>query len=236
VHARAWILDRSHRARRIDAEASPSERPLAAVKRAAAAAGLTLDFGPIGARIGEVAEFLFVHDLSREDWLPLADWSQDKQAWSLYVEFMLGGWLPPTRDLDVFHFGDGPPLAAKLAHMVLKGVKRGTTCWLAACERDGSPLPRAGAISIVTDGFGHALCAIRTERVESRRFRDVDAALAFAEGEGDRSLEDWREGHLAYFTAEAAGLGLAFDEEQTVLFEHFELIAVLGRSPRARID
>ena len=223
------VRDRSPR--RIDADAAPHGRPLVAVKRAAAATGLPLDFGPIGSRPGEPAEFLFLcdHPGEGEVWRRLADWSRDETAWRLYVEFMLGGWQPPTRDLDVFFFGDGPPLAAQLAHMVVKGVKRGTTCWLAASERDGFPIPRAGAISIVTDGYGHALCAIRSGRVEQRRFRDIDAALAFAEGEGDRSLEDWRECHLDYFRAEAAGLGMHFDEDQAVIFEHFELVAVLGR-------
>ncbi len=228
MQATAWILDRRHRARRIDADVAPTERPLLAVKRATAAAGIALEFGPLGVRDGAFL-FLHTHPGDGDGWRSLADWSRDEPAWRLYVDVMLGGWEPPTRELDVFFFGGGPPLAAKLAHMVVKGVKRGTTCWLAASERDGSPIPRVGAISIVTDGFGYPLCAIRSEKVEQRRFRDIDAALAFAEGEGDRTLEDWRECHLAYFREEAAQLGLRFDEDQQVLFEHFSLLAVLGR-------
>ena len=80
--------------------------------------------------------------------------------------------LTTDGELDVFHFGNTPELAAKLAHLVVKGVKRGTTCWLAAVERDGSPVPRVGTVSIVTDGFGYAQCAIRTERVERLRQDD----------------------------------------------------------------
>ncbi len=227
----SWVLDRSHRARRVECEAR--ERPLLAAKAAIAAEGIDLDFGgPIGARRGDAAEFLFLRpEPGRGDaWRPLPEWASEDRAWRLYLDAMFGGWEPPSRHLDVFFFGDGPPLAAKLGHLVVKGVKRGTTGWIRASERDGSPLPREGAVSIVTDGFGYALCATRCERVEWRRFREVDEALAFAEGEGDRTLADWREAHLAYFHREAASLGLEFDEEQEVFFEHFSVLAVFGRA------
>src|SRR5262249_50512800 len=132
--------------------------------------------------------------------------------------------------LDVFSFGDTPELAAKLAHLVVKGVKRGTTGWLAACEREAVAVPQPGMVSIVTDGFGYALCAIRSERVEQLRFCDVGAAHAWVEGEGDRTLEAWREAHLDYFHAEAARLGLTFSEDAVVFFEHFRVLSVFGRS------
>jgi uncharacterized protein YhfF len=98
-----------------------------------------------------------------------------------------------------------------------------------AAERDGCALGTPGLVSIVTDGFGHALCAIRIERVEQLRFCDVSPAHAWIEGEGDRTLDDWRAGHLRYFSAEAARLGLVFSEDARVNFEHFTLIAVFGR-------
>lgn len=233
MRATALVLDRGHRGRRVECEVSAGVRPLAALTDAIRAAGIELDFGgPIGVRSGESARFLFVLPWPGEGdlWRPLPEWARDEGAWRLYVDAMLGGWEPPTRELDVFFFGDGPPLAAKLAHLVAKGAKRGTTCWIAAAERDGSPLPRAGAVSIVTDGFGHALCAIRTESVERRPFRDVDEEMARTEGEGDRTLADWRAAHLDYFHREAASLGLAFDEDQEVLFERFRVVAVLGRA------
>jgi uncharacterized protein YhfF len=142
---------------------------------------------------------------------------------------MLGGWSPPTRDLDVFHFGDGPEIAATLVHLVMKSVKRGTTGWTAVAEREGVQIPRVGMVSIVTDGFGNAQCAIRTERIEHLRFADVDATHAWVEGEGDRTLEDWREGHLDYFRREAERHGLTFDDDSMLFFEHFRLLAVFGR-------
>jgi uncharacterized protein YhfF len=209
-------------------------RALAAAKPAAQQ-GLGVALGvPLGARALDTApELLFLLPRGGEGpgWLPLRDFAPaDPRGFALYVEAMLGGWSPPTHDLDVFHFGNTPELAANLAHLVVKGVKRGTTGWTAAAEREGAAIPHAGMVSIVTDGFGYALCAIRTERIEHVRCGDIDATHAWVEGQGDRTLEDWRDGHLRYFHAEAARYGLTFTEDAMLFFEHFRVLSVFGRA------
>lgn len=233
MEAIAWILDVAHRARRISCAVPPGTRPLAAVQEAAQRElGAALG-GPLGMSNspGAALELLFLVPRAFSDWEPLREWGlADDRGFRLYVASMLGGWEPPTRALDVFYFGDGPELAAKLAHLVVKGVKRGTTLWADAAERDGWAIPHVGMVSIVTDGFGYPQCAIRTERVEPHRFGDIGAEQAWAEGEGDRTLEDWRAAHLAYFHREAARLGLTFTEDAQVFFEHFRVLAVLGRA------
>jgi len=93
---------------------------------------------PIGVRgLDGAPELLFVLPSGGEQraWMPLSDFaSTDEPGFALYVTAMLGGWSPPTRALDVFHFGNTPELAAHLAHLVIKGVKRGTTGWVEAAE------------------------------------------------------------------------------------------------------
>ena len=42
--------------------------------------------------------------------------------------------------------------------------------------------------------------------MEVRRFGDVDAQFAWTEGEGDRTLEYWREAHIRFFAAEGRPL------------------------------
>ena len=236
MRARALILDVAHRARRIECDVAAGQRPLAAMQAAVASElGLSLG-GPIGIRALEVApEFLFVSSMAGdgEDWSPLATWAaSDESGFSFYVESMLGGWRPPTRALTAFYFGDGPPLAAKLAHLVIKGHKRASTGWMDAAKIDGTSVPEVGSISIVTDGFGYAACAIRTTSIEVLRFRDVSEAHAFDEGEGDRTLADWREGHERFFRREAAALSLTFSEDAELFFEHFEVLAVFGAVAR----
>jgi uncharacterized protein YhfF len=233
MQATAWILDVTHRARRLSCAVPRGARPLAAVQEAAQRELGAAIGGPLGMSgdLDAAPELLFLVPRAAVDWEPLREWGPaDERGFRLYVASMLGGWEPPTRALDVFYFGDGPELAAKLAHLVVKGVKRGTTGWTDAAERDGSTIPHVGMVSIVTDGFGYPQCAVRTERVEHCRFGDIGAEQAWAEGEGDRTLEDWRAGHLAYFHREAAKLGLTFTEEAQVFFEHFRVLAVLGRA------
>jgi uncharacterized protein YhfF len=234
MRATAWILDVAHRATRLECDVPAGRRALAAIEEAAEhELGITLGL-PLGVRAIDTApEMLFLVPLGarRPDWQPFVSFAAaDERGFALYVDAMLGGWSPPTRALDVFQFGNTPELAATLAHLVVKGAKRGTAGWIAASERDGSTIPHVGLVSIVTDGYGHALCAIRTERVERLRFDQVAARHAWIEGEGDRTLEDWREGHLHYFHAEAARLGLSFTEDADIFFEHFRVLAVCGRA------
>lgn len=233
MQAVAWLVDLTHRMRRIAHGVPAGERMLDAVTRAAErelGAPLGVPLGVRTVDAGLEALFLVPRRAAGPGWVALTDArSADPRGFAAYVELMLGGWQPPVGPLDVFHFGNTPELAATLAHLVIKGVKRGTAGWLAAAEREGWAPGRPGLVSIVTDGFGVALCAIQTERVDHLRFGDITEQQAWIEGEGDRTLADWRAGHLAYFSAQAEQFGLAFNDDALVFFEHFRLLTVFGR-------
>jgi uncharacterized protein YhfF len=234
MRATAWILDVTHRARRLSCDVPPGARALPVIEAAVLRELGVAPGMPTGVRdldVDPAFVFMMPRPGEGDGWVALRTWAaDDARGFDLYVDTMLGGWTPPTRALDVFQFGNTPALAAALAHLVVKGDKRGTTGWVAAAERDGSKIPEAGLVSIVTDGFGYPLCAIRTERVERLRFGDITAAHARAEGEGDRTLEDYRDVHLRYFHREAAQHGLVFSDDAVVFFEHFGVLAVLGRA------
>jgi GNAT superfamily N-acetyltransferase len=84
--------------------------------------------------------------------------------------------------------------------------------------------PVPDGYSVVTELDGTPRAVIRTTRLERRRFRDVDAAFAWDEGEGDRTLEDWKDGHRRFFAREMSAVGRAFDEDMEVDLERFELL------------
>ena len=93
-----------------------------------------------------------------------------------------------------FAFGDGPELADELLALVMKGVKTAT------CSTEDEPnTSTPGERWIVLDGHGTPACVIETTEVTYRRYNEVDAAFAYEEGEGDRSLAYWREAHRTYF-------------------------------------
>jgi uncharacterized protein YhfF len=110
-------------------------------------------------------------------------------------------------------------MATELGLLVRDGPKRATAGLLAEYA-DGEALPAAGEYSVILDGDGAAVCVIRTTAIEIRRFAEVDADFAWTEGEGDRTLEDWREGHIQFF--ERAGMPLT-DATEMVL-ERFDLV------------
>ena len=55
-------------------------------------------------------------------------------------------------------------------------------------------------------------------------FCDVDEGYAAAEGEGDLSLDYWRQVHRDCFSEELGAIGKAFSEEMTVVCEEFECV------------
>lgn len=115
-------------------------------------------------------------------------------------------------------------MADELAWLVLHGQKRATAGLHLEHQVDGEPIPRPGDCSMVLDGRGQPVCIIRTTEVEVKPLNRVDAAFAWDEGEGDRSLEWWWRAHHRYFSRRCAELGVSFSEDLPVVFERFELI------------
>jgi uncharacterized protein YhfF len=119
--------------------------------------------------------------------------------------------------LRSFAFGDGPELADELLDLVMKGVKTAT------CSTEDEPnTSTAGERWIVLDGSGEPRCVIESTEVSYRRYNEVDAAFAYEEGEGDRSLAYWRAAHRNYF----GRLG-RFSEDMMLMCERFRLVEVL---------
>ncbi len=120
--------------------------------------------------------------------------------------------------LRSFAFGDGPQLADELLDLVIRGVKTAT------CSTEDEPnTSRPGEQWIVLDGSGTPRCVIETTEVTYRRFGEVGADFASEEGEGDRSLDYWRQAHRNYF----GRLG-KFREDMMLMCERFRLVEVFA--------
>jgi uncharacterized protein YhfF len=119
--------------------------------------------------------------------------------------------------LERFAFGDNPALADKLAALVLAGPKR-ATCWAAS---DG-PMTEIGKRMVMLGGSGRPRAVLETVDLFQRRYNEVDAAFAYEEGEGDRSLQYWRDAHRRYF----GGRG-QFAEDMLLYCERFMVVEVI---------
>ncbi|HEY9566138.1 MAG TPA: ASCH domain-containing protein [Nocardioides sp.] len=117
-------------------------------------------------------------------------------------------------------FGDSPELADELVGLVLDGRKTATAGALADYQAEDEQLPTVGSLSIVTDGAGNPRVLIQTTGVETLPFGEVDGEHARLEGEGNLSLDHWREAHRTFF----AGFGHEVTDEFPVVLERFEVL------------
>ena len=132
-------------------------------------------------------------------------------------------------------FGDSPAMADTLGALIADGVKTATCSALWEWLAEGQELPQAGLLTIVLDGRGVPLCIIETTEVTVRPFNQVDAAFAFDEGEGDRTLEYWREVHWRFFTRSLAAIQRSPLEEMPLVCERFRW-SILRRGRHAQLS
>jgi uncharacterized protein YhfF len=88
----------------------------------------------------------------------------------------------------------------RLNALVMSGTKTATAgLWVADYEPEGELIDRVGERQVVLDNSGAPTALVEITRVERSRFMDVPWEFASAEGEGFKSIEDWRQGHISYY-------------------------------------
>ena len=144
--------------------------------------------------------------------------------WRAYLRTVPEASPARRQTYEAWAFGDGPEMADELGALVASGRKTATCSALWELEADGETIPRVGERSVILDGREEPLCVIETMEVEVRRFDEVDGRFAREEGEGDRSLEHWREAHRRFFARTLPGIGREFAEDMPLVCERFRVI------------
>lgn len=114
--------------------------------------------------------------------------------------------------------------ADRLAELVLAGKKTATSSAYPIYVVENAPLPEVGEYSIILDSHENAVCIVRITKVYVVPFDEVSPYHAYREGEGDLSLEYWREVHRAFFLTEMNAIDKNFDEKMKVVCEEFEKV------------
>lgn len=123
--------------------------------------------------------------------------------------------------------------ADELARLVIDGKKTATASAYDLYEADGEELPKVDEYSVILDSRRNAVCIIQTVKVSVKPFGSVDAEHAFKEGEGDRSLEYWREIHERLFSEWLKAAGMIFNYDSKVVLEEFRVVfAENGMQPQ----
>ncbi|WP_261806694.1 ASCH domain-containing protein [Lapidilactobacillus luobeiensis] len=125
---------------------------------------------------------------------------------------------------QTWSFGNSAAMADELLALVLSGEKRATASLYQLYRWTNEPLPQVGDHSIIQDGAQTPSCIIETTAVTVVPFAQVTPEHARLEGEGDLSLEYWREVHWQYFSHEAAAAHHHFGEDDLVVCEEFKVV------------
>jgi uncharacterized protein YhfF len=144
--------------------------------------------------------------------------------WKGYLASLPADALQRQQEYVEESFGDSPGMADELGRLIANGIKTATCSALWEWLAEGQALPEAGLLTIVLDGSGAPLCIIETVEVIVQPFNQVDAAFAFEEGEGDRTLEYWRDAHWRFFTRSLAAIRRSPLEEMPLVCERFRLV------------
>jgi uncharacterized protein YhfF len=151
-----------------------------------------------------------------------------KEALESYWQKFLSTLPPdsPYRDKTYIAegWGDSPEMADELGALIAAGTKTTTCSALWEWEAEGESPPETGTVTIVVDGRGEPLCIVETTEVILRKYNEVGADFAREEGEGDLSLEYWREAHRRFFSRSLSKIGREFSEEMPLVCERFRLI------------
>ena len=110
------------------------------------------------------------------------------------------------------------------AELVRQGKKKATCGMKLWYEQGMEQAPESGDLLVVTDWVGNPSSIVEFTEITECRFSEVTESFAAAEGEGDLSLEWWREAHREFFSRECEALGIPFSEDCKLVLEHFRLV------------
>lgn len=144
----------------------------------------------------------------------------EKQMWNECLKIN-----PKADKYEAWSFGgtteDMPNI---LADLVLKREKTATAGAYPYYQYENESLPLVDGYNIILNTVNEAICVTKTTKVYTVPFFDVSAEHAYKEGEGDRSLEFWRDCHAEFFTKELSKIGEIFSKDMIVVCEEFEVV------------
>lgn len=131
--------------------------------------------------------------------------------------------MPVNTAYSAWSYGGDKKMADELAELTRCGIKTATTSAADLYEPDEAK-PYVGEYNIVLDAHQQPVCITETKVVEIIPYDLVSAEHAYHEGEGDRSLDYWRQVHQEFFKAEYASVGQQFNEQIPCICEVFEVV------------
>ena len=131
---------------------------------------------------------------------------------------------PRIGGLRALALGTPGELRTRLNTLVLSGVKPATAGLIQEYDDENEELEHVGERLVLVDDNDRFVAVVEVTGVEVVRFADVPWDFARAEGEGDRSIEEWREGHGAYWARQ----GTPVSDDTRIVCLRFRLVSTEG--------
>ncbi|GAB3853848.1 hypothetical protein GCM10029963_45870 [Micromonospora andamanensis] len=128
---------------------------------------------------------------------------------------------PRIGGLRALALGTPGELRTRLNTLVLAGVKTATAGLLTEYAEEGEELEHVGERLALVDDADALVAVVQVTGIEVARFAEVSWDFAHAEGEGDRSIEEWRAGHAAYW----ARVGTPVTDDSEIACVRFRLVS-----------
>ena len=126
-------------------------------------------------------------------------------------------------------------LRDQLVSAILAGEKTTTSCLHFEYEFYGEEMPRIGDREVVIDSDGRPVAVIEMTEVRVVPLGEVDRQHAVDEGEGYRTVEEWRRGHEDFWHSaeyrEAIGQpDFVIDDSMPMVAKRFRLVEDLRKA------
>jgi uncharacterized protein YhfF len=144
--------------------------------------------------------------------------------WNDYIKFVQSTNQPVPEKYEAWHFCNDEASANSLAKLVFDTTKTATASLVWSYEAENSSIPQPGDLSIITLWDETPVCIIQTTEISIHPFIEVPASFAYDEGEGDRSLDYWRDVHTHFFTEECIAIGRNPEPDMPVVCERFKVV------------
>ena len=135
--------------------------------------------------------------------------------------------FPVIDGLRALEIGTPGEMRQRLNALVVDGFKRATAGLRADYEREGEPLERVGERLALVDDDGRRAGVVIVTRVETTMFAAVPWEFVEAECEGDRTIDEWRSGHVRFWTS----LGERVSDDTVVVLVWFALVTNADPEP-----
>ena len=132
--------------------------------------------------------------------------------------------FPVVNGMRAIEFGTPGAFREELNALVLAGKKKataGTLEW--DYQAEGESIETVGEKLAVLNSAGAHVATIEATRVEVVNYSEVPDEFALAEGEGDLSGDDFREGHFRYWSRQ----GLSIQADTQIVLLYFDLVEVI---------